>query len=402
MTRLDNVTLGARIFRRIVEHSGWEACCGCKINKACPLMLNHCAIRDMGGIVEDRVRWVYRRLTAYEQRLTLREMLAHLAYSLTGGMTCEAAQEMVNTSTESGADRGTAGLEKILFSETFFGYCKGLNSEEAGSLRAVELLRRQVFGGPIGVDFARQLGRGHGSHWAQLPVSLNPLSRHWANLAGESVGVRWRFAQRRMFYLFGQPKPGFEEVGEIFLDTFLQSPRLRDFDHWIREGSLTLTLAEKQRLRNACLNVLLERYSGFNPGQFTQEKNQLYLTLRRPDRAVFQPAQLIKAVIDFREFELRFDAERRILLLVFARNSKVLTLTLPLLDYIENRHAGDLGCELAQIHIGQLESFRADLLGSSNIGIDAHEIQILRADINGDVGLHRYILDREKNLLEAF
>lgn len=402
MTRLDNVTLGARILGRMVRHPGWEACESCAIREACPLILNRDAVAHNCAATEERVRWVYQRLTAYEQRLTLRQMVAHLAFSLTGGMSCQAAQESVGTSTAEGAERGMVGLESILFSETFFGYRIGQYCPDAGNLRAVELLRRQVFGGPIGADFARQLGRGQGSLWAELPPALNHLSRYWAGLAGESVGVRWRFAQRRMLYLFGQSRVNQSASAQVFLGSFLQSPRLRDYDRWTQESRLSLHIIEQKRLRDACLRVLLEIFSGFSAGQFSAQHSRLYLTLRRPDRAVVQPTQLVMGTLDFDQFELDYDPCRRVPQLVFPQGNLRLDLTLPLLDFIELRHCGELGSELSQIHLAQLEWFGAELLRFASQHANDAEIHILRATIDGQVEMSRYFIDEAAQRLEIY
>ena len=400
MTRLDNVTGGARLLTKMVDHSGWQSCEGCEIQDACPLLLNRNALAITGTVAEDRVRWIYRRLTAYEQRLTLRQMVAHLAYSITGGTTCSEAKKAIHNATGEGIEKGTKGLEEILFSEAFFGYHKGAPAQKAGRLRAVQLLRRAVFGGPVGPNFARELGEGQGSKWAILPKSLEPLSKILAERAGEAAGVRWRFAQRRLFYIFGSISHERTLQAEVFLDGFLQSARLRDYDSWIQNNDLSLSLGEKIRLKTACLNVLLETYSGFSSGQFRSEQDRLYLTLRRPDRAVVQSTQLVMATLSFRDFELRYDLARRIPLICFTGANICLALTLPLLDYIEARHAGDLGSELAQIHMAQLEWFRSRLLEANANQNELGEIQLLRAGIDGNVHIHRYVLDNDSQEVE--
>jgi hypothetical protein len=287
-----------------------------------------------------------------------------------------------------------------LFSESFFGYLKGEPSQKAGALRAIDLVRREVFGGPIGSNFSRQLGEGHGVSWAVLPEELKHLWKQWALRARESAGVRWRFAQRRMLYTFGEATNKNYQDRDTFLDGFLHSARLRDFDHWTIQRKLTLSLGEKERLRDACLKVLLETYSGFSSGQFGSGHGHLYLTLRRPDRAVVQPSQLVMAVLSFRDFELDYEDLRRLPLLCFKRDNICLALTLPLLDYIEGRHCGELGGDLAAIHLAQLEWFRAELLRANSDQKEASSIQLLRAGIDGEVHIHRYILDGENMKME--
>ncbi|CAK0769130.1 conserved hypothetical protein [Gammaproteobacteria bacterium] len=399
LTRLDNVVLGSRVLTKMLNHPAWADCIDCPAEAACPLQLNRRALQSLGSMVEDRARWVYQRLTHYEQRLTLRQMVAHLALSLTGGMNCSEAQRYVENSTAKGAEKGVEGLAKIIFSEGFFGYRNGEPWVEAEGLRAVALARRLAAGGPVAVDYERQLVDRSGMTWANLPKELEGLSRHWSMLAVNSTGVRWRFALRRMLYLFGQPTGS---STNIFLDTFLRSPKLRDFDRWQREHRVTLSVAEKKKFCKACLRVLLEFYSGFSAGQF-HDQDHLYLTLRRADRAVVQPTQWVAAKLPFDAFDIDFDRHQHLPTLRYYRTGGgevVLKLSLPLLDYIQARNEGELGGELARIHYAQLEAFRAELLRMENHARALEEITLLRARIDGQVCIHRYIFDLEQNTLE--
>lgn len=397
MTRLDNVELGAGILTRMVNHSAWGQCEGCEAETACPLRLNRAALLDMSATVEERVRWIYQRITAYEQRLTLRQMVAHLALSLTGGMSCEEAKDLVNaTGTDSAAN--TEGLERILFSESFFGYRRGESWPVAEDLRAIALVRRSVFGGPTAVDIERQLIMTGGLEGMVLPNVLTGVQQDWRKHAADFSGVRWRFALRRMLYLFGQPSMPSKLENDVFLNTFLHSPKLKDFDHWQKTGGLVMESGQKRALTKSCLQVLLEVYSGFSSGQFKQP-DYLYLTLRRSDGAVIQPTQLVVARLDNRDFSIRYDGIRRLPMLSYLNKAVELPLTLPLLDYIHHRSIGSLGNGLAPIHLAQLEWFRAELLNMAG-KYPPNEIGLLRSGIDGQVRLHEYVINEQKQRLE--
>ena len=400
LTRLDNVALGAKILTKLVEHEAWKQCDGCSAEQACPLQLNRKAVLDAGSIVEERVRWIYQRLSAYEQRLTLRQIVAQLAFGLTGGMSCAEAQQQVTASTAEGQEQGITGLERILFSEGFFGYRAGKPWPQAEGLHAVTLVRRATFGAPIGVNFERRLPSEAGIGWAVLPAWLDGLGSHWRQRAAESAGVRWRFALRRMAYLFGNVAQDKDKPAAVFLDAFLHSPSLREFDHWQKAEKLTLSRPDANRLRTSCLRVLLEVFSGFSASQFSRH-DTLYLTLRRSDLAVVQPTQLVIETLPFRDFDLDFDSDRRVPVLSFDRGRARLDLTLPLLDYIRRRDAGELGNALSPIHQAQLDWFRAELLKvTEDRRRRKDEIELLRAGIDGEVHLHRFLLDQDQNILE--
>ncbi len=127
----------------------------------------------------------------------------------------------------------------------------------------------------------------------------------------------------------------------------------------------------------------------------------LYLTLRRPDQAVVQPTQLVIETLPFRDFDLDFDSIRRVPVLSFDRGRVELDLTLPLLDYIRCRDAGELGNALSPIHQAQLDWFRAELLKvTADRRRREDEIELLRAGLDGEVHLHRFLLDQDKGILE--
>jgi hypothetical protein len=399
LTRLDNVKPGTQVLGKMLNHPAWAECGDCPAEIACPLRLNRSALQALGTVLEERVRWVYQRLTHYEQRLTLRQMVAHLALSLTGGMGCMDAQRHIEEATAEGAEKGTDGLAKIVFSETFFGYRNGKEWEAAGGLRAITLARRLVAGGPVAVDYERQMIGPDGDTWAEVPDILNPLWQRWRKDATHFNGVVRRFAARRMAYFFARPNSR-AVSSYIFIDTFLRSPRLRDFDRWQRDGKLTFGAGEQKKLRNTCLRVLLECYSGFSAGQFDTQ-DRLYLTLRRADRAIAQPTQWVIAAPSFDEFELCFNAQLRLPVIRYRSQPNIeLKLYLPLLDYIHARAKGELGGELARIHWAQLDAFRAELLEVKKISSDEEDITLLIVGIDGRIDLRQYILDSKQNVLE--
>jgi hypothetical protein len=197
-----------------------------------------------------------------------------------------------------------------------------------------------------------------------------------------------------MFYIFGQET----KYSKQFLDTFLQSSKLQDFDHWQKSATLLLNTTEQRALKRMCLQVLLEIYSGFSSGQFQEKQDCLYLTLRRSDRTIIQPTQLVIAKLNYQDFSLAYDATHRCPVLVY-KDTATLFLTLPLLDYIQDRSTGSLGNKLAPIHLAQLEWFRAQLLKVSKQK-NGEEITLLRAGIDGEIETHNYILDQQKQQLE--
>jgi len=400
LTLVENSDLGAKILGRLVRHPAWRNCDQCGVEKSCPIRQNRQALLAALPHLEERVRWIYQRMHAYERRLTLRQMVSQLSNAVTGGLSCEEVH-YAGPNTSEGSQEAT--LEKMLFSQLFFGD-KGIQTDNAlvNGLIAVKLARKIPFGDPGGAGFQRALINEPGAGWATLPSELNRLARRWIRLAGSSDGVPWRQALRRMAFFFGATREGGENRARLFFDTFLRSPSLRAYDTWRIAGNFQLSQTEIQRLRDLCLEVLLEYFSGFAATQF-RDQRKLILTLRRPDRMVIQTTQMVQAAFDFDDFELSYDARRGSPELLYTRSPDVhLSLGLPLLDYIKRRYSGQIGGVLGRIYQAQLDGFRSKLLSASNkVAGGENRIELLFAGIDGRVMSRRYLIDRERGRLEC-
>ncbi len=397
MTRLDNIDLAASILTRMIKHSAWQECDGCLAEASCALKSNQAALSAMDGVLADRIRWIYKRVAAYEQRLTLRQMVAHLALSVTGGIDCTTIHDKFLDANSSEEETGKA-LSPYIFSENFFGYREGKPWKDAENLLAIRLIRRMEFGGPIAVNFERQLLTNGQWSGVKIPPNLISIQKYWLKWGQSMEGVRWRSSLRRMLYFFSQSTNAIEETPNLalFFNSFLQSSMLRQFDSWQNKELLLLNSHEKRELRKGCMQTLLEVYSGFCNGQFQEgQMDNLYLTLRRADQAVIQTTQLVIAKLSNDDFKLDYDTVKRLPVLIYkyADKEALLELTLPLLDYIQDRAVGNLGNELAPIHLAQLECFKSELLKLSRHRNSNEEIGLLSSGITGEVKLHRYMVN---------
>ena len=396
LTRIDNVELGSKVLTRLIKHSAWGNCTDCEHRSVCPIQRNRNALIESGTVAEERVRWIYHRLHAYEQRLTLRQIVAHLAFSITGNTDCSDVHQHTLPNQTQEDQQSHQALGKVIFSETFFGFQAGKPYEPAERLRAIALIRRSTFGAPVGVDFERKLSREPGLGWGTLPSTLIPLSEKWQQQAAESAGVRWRFGLRRMNYLFAKINNGRQESAHIFLDTFLQSPSLRYFDSWQKEGKFLLSRYQQKHLCKSCLQILLENFSGFSASQFNNSQHDiLYFTLRRSDQSIVQATQLVIAKIPFDDFQVCFDNDLNLPTINYVRGKQKLPLNLPLLDYIQCRNKGQIGNDLAPVHQAQIDAFRADLLQNLDIKTNNVEFELLRTGIDGGVHIHRFFLEKD-------
>lgn len=392
LTKLDNVEIAAAVLRKAIGHPAWKGCVTCQAMSRCHVATNVGALTGASDMAIDRVRWVYRRLASYEQRMTLRQMSAHLAYSLTAGASCqEIRSRVLGYATDNEA---IAAMASSWFGEIFFGSRSAEASAREESIHAIRQIGRMDVGAETSPILERSIIEGRMRQWATLPAVIQPLLDFLLNKAHPPERYGIRLGVRRLLYLLAS----FDKSAVDFVSLFLRSPKLVDLDQWRIRRALTLSSAQKRELIRKTLNVLLEEYSGNSAGQYDARSNYLYVTLRRSDRQVFQATQLVLAKFEFARFDIEFDQRHLLPKLVYRspRGEAGLLLTLPLLDFIIRRGAGDIEDGLDPIYLNQLEYFRAQLLSHDVEG----DINLLRVGVDGQVDSYRYEYLRDNNFLE--
>ncbi|MEZ9895659.1 hypothetical protein AB4356_25190, partial [Vibrio lentus] len=109
-----------------------------------------------------------------------------------------------------------------------------------------------------------------------------------------------------LYFMFGKVNSNSGEDANLYLDSFLDSFGVRLFDQWKADGGINITKSKRKKLNELCLNVLLELFTGFSAYQYSSS-NRLYMTLRRKDKNVVQPTQLVVHELSFRDFDIAYD-----------------------------------------------------------------------------------------------
>ena len=402
LARIDNIKEGAELLEKLLKHSGWNQCHNCSMVGFCPIQRNRQLLLEAGRELTNRVRWIYLRIAAYEQRLTFRQMIAHLALSITGGIDCKTVFDEMKSSTLPDSEKGIELFSRILFSESFFGYRDGDLWKEASDLKAISLLQRMVFGRTIAVDYDHAILSGDSDIFLKISSHANLIRKYWSDNTFNNIGIKRRFSLRRLMY-FGliECRKKNSECDKEYFSNFLQSQMLIDFDEFKSWKAIKFDPIKRKRFLNLCLNVLLELYSGYNANQFDDSNRKLYITMKRPESGFSQSSQLIIASFDYNEFILDFDVNLSVPVLVFTNGNEnvKLLLHLPLLDFISYRANGELGGELSNIHFSQLEMFMTNIIKFRK-KIDRFELEFLNTNIDGFARIKKIFIDKENFRLE--
>lgn len=403
MAKLDNVEIATRVLKRVVSHYCWEGCAECEAGDSCHIALNVKALQEVGDLGLERVRWLYSRLTSYGQRMTLRQMSSHLAFSLTSGFSCAQIRQKKNKFA-SLSERDSL-FSSRLFSNAFLGGDESKKSPALDCLYCIQLLKAYHFGVNSSPQFERSMLNGNLADWATVPASLSSSVEFLLNKFSRSENGDMRQRLRRLVYMFAEIKSDLSDASGNYINHFLNSEKLVSLDGWVAKGAIDLSGAQKRELLNSTLGVLLEEYSGFSVGQYG-DISKLYVTLKRSDKDVYQPAQLVLAEFSFDEFDLVFDVKKKIPKLIHKRHKDEsgLELSLPLLDYITSRGTGNVDCGLDPIYANQIDYFRSQLLAMKNDEYqdeDSGIIKLVRAGIEGDVSTYSYEIATNGKCLEG-
>lgn len=111
------------------KEENWNACSGCGKKETCIIYLNH--TRTATDHVRDRLVEQYRLVDYLGTHITMREMLIHISYLLTGGLTCH---DIEKANYEDLKDQ----IEKIYY-QNFYGH--NIANEAFSEMRALKLFR---------------------------------------------------------------------------------------------------------------------------------------------------------------------------------------------------------------------------------------------------------------------
>jgi len=399
LTQIDNIELAGDILRHMVNTQLWEGCKGCEYEAKCPLYKNVELMKDSFDIIRERILLVYRRMFEYGERLTLRQISAHLAYIITSGLTCERINELVI--------KPSSPLDtEYMFYNRFFGDNGVSQALIAHQLRAVRAISNQEFGSRPCPSVERKL-------WVQSEV--NPMT-FYSGQYGEFEELRnigtgcsvidniheenARHQIRRMLY-FLEP---FEEDNEgIYVRTFLNSPMILKFAEWQKLGA-ELGAIEKKYLRDCIMHVIKEHFSGVRLVEAASDQD-IYITLNRRSWDIRQSAQIVLAKFSRDSFDIEFELEksslgnnRYILTLKESTSNEPLPLDLPFLDYVMMRYQGEVGYDLQVSYADRLERFKSRLIKA---GQEKNKENVILVRLKTDQTFRRQTFTIKDNMLEV-
>jgi serine/threonine protein kinase len=362
LARIDNVPVAISLLERLVDSSRWEICSNCSISSKCPIWMNALCLKESFEVSAKRVKAVYRLLSDFGKRLTMRQVSAHFAYSITGGLDCDQIKALA-------CNNNFNNLDRYLFHNLFFGFCGSEPATFSSVLPAIEYLAPLELGSRPFPRLERSLYVEGESRVVKAPTSIKPFLDSIVDLIrtrfkdDQPLSGRLRQQVRRLVYLFC-------DVGDeikAFPANFLGSEAVFLYEKWDQNPE-TLDLIEKQGLLDLVLHVLQEEFTGYSSGQKSLG-HEIFITAKRSMSDLMQSVQVLYAKTPKSNFELILEkhsskvGERSPVLILKERVSGAeLTLDSPLLDFVILRSRGEIGRDINPAYFDRMNRFKSLLV----------------------------------------
>jgi serine/threonine protein kinase len=398
LARIDNLATARILLQKIASAPYWEQCPECDLAGNCPIYLNISAVLERLEMIAERIEWIYRRLYEYGNRLTMRQIAGHLAYSITAGLDCRSVRNLA-------VQPIPPDLVDFLFFNRFFGFEGSLPEKQGERLTAVQYLLPLELGSKPYPSLDRRLWTNEGGVKPAIVSSLESvfgklcqLIRLGPTSSGVPLG-RLRQQVRRLLYLFADMTDDLEG----FLSNFLESPMLVKMEAWQKDGQIE-NVVVKNDLKRRVLHVLQEQFTGM-PLSEENGDMELYITLKRSDEELRQTVQVLLARVPKSGFSITIDpastamrSTRYILKLADRISGRQLAMELPFLDFVMLRGMGEIGQKIEPGYADRLESFKAELLDFESYR-QMDGVQLLEFTNNGTFNVRKLIIGEKLQVI---
>ncbi len=373
--RINSIGPALEVFNRMLDPGNWIICQSCPLCLDCPVYTNVQLLQDTREVVFSRLNLVYKRLYEYGNRLTMRQMTGHLAYTITASLDCTDVIKMSQIARHE-------CLHEYLFFNRFFGDNGSDIVPETMQLIPVQQVRNEEFGVFLDPALERLV-------WESDGVDLL-LSEQFKKIYGQIKDngalnrQEVRLQLRRMLFFFASLPSAMEKR---FITTFLRSPMLLTYLDYA-EGTQPMSDIKENTYRRLVLQVLQEYFIGLRLPEEGWKSHDLYITMKPPTghfstQMVLKRLQTEDFVLGIKPLYNLGDIKSNTLTLRFKQDDNELTLDLPFLDYVARRYQGEVAEQLSAYYADRLEQFKVKLLEKDEgRRKELHSLQLLYIGAN--------------------
>lgn len=339
IARIDNVNFAEKILEKLLADKLWMPCQSCEKKEKCHIYFNVQLIKKYKDRVYSFINAFYRNLYENDKRMTIRQMLSQISFSITGNRYCRNIKSN---------DRDTMKF-KYLFSNLFFGYCGLEEIENAEQIQGVSLARNlKLDSKGLKYDYKLFVTGDFSVFPSEIKNVLNEqykkFSRKHLNIDESdefsAEDYEYRKAMRRAYIFFEHEMQKHDEIrynplyDELFGSGFVAYIRIQDN----QSGHKIFKDMEKMITDALYLEMT---------GTSSKQAKDIPLTIKRNDDS-FQNVMITKGILkksdlkilttdDVNDFE-DINIKKRVVLRVC--NNQDFKLTLPMIIYFGEISSG--------------------------------------------------------------
>lgn len=372
---LDNTGFIEEYTKKLITVDNWSICEECTSANHCPVNRNVKLLRNHPQAIKF-LRDFYIWELEHDRRATIRQISAHIAYSLTGGLECGVIS------------RNRFRSIDYLFSNLLFGEGKMNNKYVANQIRGIKMINDLgIDSMTSSFDYSLYVQKDYKNLFIN-DEELNKVIAYLDTVSDKKINdsVKRRMLKRLLLVFLRDID---NEREKLYRDIF--SAYYPEYLYF-RNGSLK----PSQKIKNMILQALRITFAGQG-----KENEPIYLTLRRSGESI-QNVQLLIGRINIDDLYIKVIkssaseiSSENIYQIELHYNKKQIKLSLPLLNYFEKITKGMIITQVDPLLSYGIESLKSELLSVchlSNTG--GNEIEML---VRTDSGCKKYEICIETN-----
>ena len=381
LVKRDNLAFAKSVLKKILDLEDWDNADEGESNSV--IALNVRLLKANNYLAVERMFYVYRKIYEYGVRLTMRNLVEHFAYTITGNR---------------------SSYDTDFLSYMFFDNFFGVVDNNASEIEAIKQLNRFVFAKNIFSVWKRRIFNGINPDRYIISVPQEVLDiKRYQPLSTRNCYINTYFSikdqgsiLRMIFFLNNDDSIEFNS----YLSSFLCSRAFMYFNE-IQNGELSRST--RQGIDKMLRSVLRDYCSGLRMPENSAD-NSIYIAMARKSRVVNQSTQIVLGIFSWNRNDVEigvFEDSRKIkqFYLNLKREEKNdgnrIVLDLPLLDYISEIDAGAPLEDIDSVFQKRLENIKLRLLNAST-PVDDDSINVVYKDIHNDIHPITYYIEKNK------
>lgn len=374
LVKHDNLEIAFRVFRKILDHPSWN---NVTVNEKRSIpFVNRELMKANNYQALSRMEMIYKRIYEYGNRMTMRQLIEHFSYSLTGN------RHLNNQFT---------GISfKELFFENFF----SLKAARAG-ISGAKLVNDAKFGFNIDSEWKRRIWIGSNNDKLKIEFGNSWFSELFEHIRFRCSTNRYYYAERlsvvrAVFFL----NTTFSETNESwkYICSFLNSPGFRYFAQINNGKNNALSRSDKNHISKKIRHVIKEYFIGMKIPETSgyASKKEIYIAMARNVNNLKQTAQIILASFEWKDLDVYSDIRGiKQLLLRTDCNNVDMIIPLPFLDYLLSCHSGFASDPAFVTYRKRLDNLRNNILKSRQ-ETDESLMRLAYLDISREIHVVNY------------